>query len=188
MSSIKAIHDKQLVPSQVATSVFRAWKHFQQMIVIQRRRKASHFFRTRFLFTRSDRKPMFPVVISLQRLVLTRLLHSTFMVATGFISLFERYLTLLLWIWAMITSPCSLFLRIPGYIYRGMRFSGHPLLKDLCNDMTYGGFELMTLASLHLRFDDIAIQALSLSCALELIFTTTHAQYFPNAKETVKRV
>ncbi|KAG7091430.1 hypothetical protein E1B28_010466 [Marasmius oreades] len=224
MSSFKSIHDKQLAPSKVATSVLRAWKHLKEVTVVQLQRDAVYFLHTLFLFTRSDWKTMmFPV--------------STFAVVAGPISSFERYLTLLLWIWTTllqfncanqaysghedrinkpwrpvpagrITSEntmrlrwimfainvafsysmgqsvlyTTLFLTIAEYLYNDMKFSENPFLKNMCNVFGYGGFELgaTLIASPHFELDDIAIHALILSCAL--IFTTIHAQDFPDCE------
>ncbi|KAL0574512.1 hypothetical protein V5O48_007445 [Marasmius crinis-equi] len=92
----------------------------------------------------------------------------------------------------------TIFLTCAEYLYNEMKFSENPLLKNMCNVLGYGGFEtgatliaceynrgpiyeldtdILSLAP-HLSLDEVAIRALTLSCAL--IFTTIHAQDFPD--------
>ncbi|KAF9262552.1 hypothetical protein L218DRAFT_903462 [Marasmius fiardii PR-910] len=83
----------------------------------------------------------------------------------------------------------TLFLTIAEYLYNEMRFSEHPVLKNACNVLGYGGFETgATLIACEFELelerdrilDEVAIQALAMSCAL--IFTTIHAQDFPDCE------
>ena len=92
----------------------------------------------------------------------------------------------------------TIFLTIAEYLYNEMKFSEHPVLKNLCNVFGYGGFETGAtliaceynqlvdkgldtykfLLAPNLSLDEVAVRALVLSCAL--IFTTIHAQDFPD--------
>ncbi|KAK1231993.1 hypothetical protein PQX77_004874 [Marasmius sp. AFHP31] len=74
----------------------------------------------------------------------------------------------------------TLFLTFAEYLYNEMKFSENAVLKNTCNVFGYGGFETgaTLIASPNLSLDEIAIRALIASCLL--IFTTIHAQDFPD--------
>ncbi|ESK90541.1 integral membrane protein [Moniliophthora roreri MCA 2997] len=74
----------------------------------------------------------------------------------------------------------TMFLTFAEYLYNEMGCSNHPVLKNVLNVAGYGGFKMgaTLIASLGLQLDDIALQALTLSCSV--IFTTIHAQDFPD--------